>query len=245
MKIYEDVLYKFSPELEKIVLENKDITPADKFWKTIHDIYHQNEYTETAENNRVISRTNDIIKIFKRIKKVPTFKSYLDIGCGNGSITEAIADELDIKNYHGMDLKDVSDMNQNNVLGGSKFIGYDGKKYPVVKADLVTCFQVLHHVKNLPSMIDFINSTDCKYLILREHNAHTDEEKEKLDFEHFIYGKVLQKNVYDNFDETYYSNYKSIRQWIKLFTAFDCKLVLQKKHTIDKIVYIVLKRVIY
>ena len=238
MKIYRDIVSKFPSEL-KTLIDKYSYLSEDEFWKKVHDKWQDNPEVFSAPRAQL--RANDILKIFKIIKTDIKFQSYLDIGCGSGAITNTVAKTLNIKEYHGLDILRPFDKDQINYLG-DHLIYYDGKNFPKIKVDFVTCFQVLHHVPNLSSMIDFINETDCKYLIIREHDVKTEEEKKKLDFEHFIYGKVFQENVYEDFDKTYYSNYKSVREWIHLFKKFDCRLVLRKKYTIDKIVYIVFKR---
>lgn len=238
MKIYQDVLGKFPKILKEIILKNETLS-EDKFWKTCHDEWQEYEEIETPRSQ---ARANDITKIFKLLGIHPTFETtYLDIGCGSGSITKLIAKDLGITNYHGLDILRPFDKDQLNYLG-KRLIYYDGKNYPSVTADFVTCFQVLHHVKDIESMIKFINSTKCKYLIIREHDVRTEEEKKKIDFEHFIYGKIMQENVYNDFDESYYSCYRSVGQWIRLFKKFECKMVMKKKYTVDRIVYIVFKR---
>jgi 2-polyprenyl-3-methyl-5-hydroxy-6-metoxy-1,4-benzoquinol methylase len=200
---------------------------------------------DTRDIKRGIYRGKDLEFIGIRFADTSKIK-YLDIGCGNGDITCGIASHFNFnkKNIYGMDLIDPFDKNEKKSKCFN-YISYDGIHYPKFdfKFDIVTIFQTLHHVKNLESMMNFIRSISKKNtkIIIREHNAITNIEKTLIDIQHFIYGKILAKEVYENFDDIFYSNYKSKIEWKLLFKQYGFKSADSKNIIIsdvnDKIYY--------
>jgi 2-polyprenyl-3-methyl-5-hydroxy-6-metoxy-1,4-benzoquinol methylase len=101
--------------------------------------------------------------------------SYLDIGGGNGSKTVAIAKLIGIKQKQNVVTLDIT-KNANNPAIIQ--LVYDGVNLPAQlagrKFDLITCFQVIHHVPlaNRPAFLTMLKSllAPSGHLIVREHD---------------------------------------------------------------------------
>ena len=164
---------------------------------------------------------------------------YLDIGCGTGEITLEIAKKFKIKkeNVLGIEVENSFDMDE--VKSPDLNIKYyKGDVLPdtKIKYDLITIFQVLHHVKNVEQMIQDVVKNyleDNGILVIREHNVKTSNERDIIDIQHHLYGKVIQKNVYPDFDKTFYSKY-FLRSKLK---SLIIKSVDENEYTISSIGY--------
>lgn len=149
----------------------------------------------------------------------PTFK-YLDVGCNDGIITNAIANyfKFDQNNVYGVDIKSWSGKENNCNVKNMFFVNEDNPElaYPDNYFDFITCFQVLHHNKNVYKMINELKRVLKKggYLVIREHDKNSLVGKEFIDFEHI---KYLCIEEMDWTFKNYIGNYKSKREWDELF----------------------------
>ena len=243
-KLYE-LLNKFLDGKYLIEILEKNIDEDDdKIYKKMHDYYHKKHVIKEYNNIRGKMRIKDLQ--YLGIKNNNQNLKYLDIGCGTGEITLSIGQYLKLKkdNIYGLDLiypfdkDEVKNVNFN-------FIEYDGVNFPnfQFKFDIITIFQTLHHVRNLDAMMQFIKkiSKNSSIIIIREHNATSLTDIQLIDIQHFIYGKVLPKNIYKNFDKYFYSDYKSQKEWRDIFDKNGFKIFDTKKKIIsskcDKIYY--------
>lgn len=168
--------------------------------------------------NRIRMRIKDL-EYLLRGKIHPGFK-YLDIGCNDGSITNAIADhfKFDKDNIYGADIQFWGGKENNCHVKYMSFIDADNPilKFPDASFNLVTCYQVLHHNKNVDKMIHEIKRVlkIGGYLILREHDKRGSTTKEVLDMEHLKYMCLEESN---HEFKNYIGDYKSEQEWTRLF----------------------------
>ena len=101
----------------------------------------------------------------------PEIKSFLDVGCGAGELACTLAekgmkgfavdfseDAIEVAN----EMRDSRGINKSNLqfkLGGLEHVS--GKKY-----DLVSCFEVLEHVKNDKKLLKELASHSKKYVLI-------------------------------------------------------------------------------
>jgi ubiquinone/menaquinone biosynthesis C-methylase UbiE len=129
--------------------------------------------------------------------------SYLDYGCGDGSITRQLGSALDVnsKNIFGVDLVDTPGI---NYVKNVKEINPDS-------FDLVTAFVSLHHIENGKKIIGEIHRIlkPGGLLIIREHDFNGD-------FRLNAYLDLIHMFVDVRFDRCKIINYKSAYDWHKL-----------------------------
>jgi 2-polyprenyl-3-methyl-5-hydroxy-6-metoxy-1,4-benzoquinol methylase len=120
---------------------------------------------------------------------------YLDIGCGDCNITRSIANKIgiDIQNVHGIDLLEYQHLN------GICRERFDGKNIPenIHKADFITIFQVLHHIKSQKEALELLNSVykhlnEGGFLLIREHEVNNLDDKKFWKFIHDFQCRVIK-----------------------------------------------------
>lgn len=176
----------------------------------------------THEDN--IRRINRRIRSIESVisnKILSTYK-YLDIGCNDGTITRGIAQyyKFDPNNVYGVDVKVWYGKQNDCGLNNMFFVDENNPKlpYPDNYFDIITCFQVLHHVVNQQATINELKRV-LKYggfLILREHDMlynNPNISNDLIHFEHIIY-MCSKKSGVDI--KNYYGNYKSKHEWNKM-----------------------------
>jgi hypothetical protein len=87
--------------------------------------------------------------------------------------------------------------------------------------NLITCRLSLHHIDDSGTLIQKLHAN---YIFIREHDINTKDDFEIVSVEHFIYSLIendCEGDVNDLFEEYKFQNprrnYKSAKQWRKLF----------------------------
>lgn len=154
------------------------------------------------------NRTNDRLEIINELLNIsgdtPLINTYLDIGCGDATISKAISESVKSKITYCADviLPDIKDEKKD-----IEYLKIDEKnpKLEILAdcVDLITCLVSMHHFRNLEMMISEIDrvSKIGAYLLIREHDADSSLQP-YLDFIHLIY--LAQKELDP---ATFYSSY--------------------------------------
>jgi len=144
------------------------------------------------------------------------FASYLDIGCGNGTITAELSKLMCAEDVHCVEVKKYDDHD------GIKYsmIPYNGEKidHPDGKFDLVTAVMSLHHIVKIEAIIAEIKRVikPGGILYIKEHDCWNAIDAMLIDIEHNIFTYC---NEPDNPDKNpYMAHYKNYWAWIKLIT---------------------------
>jgi ubiquinone/menaquinone biosynthesis C-methylase UbiE len=172
-----------------------------------------------AEINKRIKKRRTIIKELIGNAITPNMK-YLDIGCGDGTITRGIAKyfNLDPNNVYGVDVKSWSGKENQCQVQHMYYIDETNNKLPYQDNhfDFITCFQVLHHAKHYTELINEIKRVlkPNGYLILREHDLNNGLTKELIDFEHLIHMCIEQQDKVEL--DKYYGSYRPKSMWTSL-----------------------------
>lgn len=190
--------------------------------KIFYDIFGPpNILTEGRANSRV----DDIKKIFNSIDNVPMIENYIDFGCGEASITEAIANEISASNVVGMDIKPLkTPVNFHFVELQPDIAKLPGDNN---STQLITCFMVLHHLKNPDEYIQEFSRLlrSGGILLIREHDIQGNEDldgKLIIDILHGFYEVVWAKmGEQENPDylKNYFANYKNRANWTTLIES--------------------------
>lgn len=142
-------------------------------------------------------------------------KYYLDFGCSDGIKSKAIGEILNIKNIYGLDIQQYND----------NFV-YDGIHIPnelcLKSFDLITCFQVLHHIDtlNLNGILTQLISTLPPHglFLLKEHDCFSPWMRTLIDLQHIFY-------TIDTGVELPVLTMYSQKEWINLFNNLGLTLI--------------------
>jgi ubiquinone/menaquinone biosynthesis C-methylase UbiE/16S rRNA G966 N2-methylase RsmD len=149
------------------------------------------------------------------------YQKYLDIGAASGHLTKEIGELVGSKEIVGIDIENWAEQEVQKKLDIVKI--YDGHKipYPDEYFDLVSMIFTIHHIPNYQEIInEAIRVTKKDGIILVvEHNAKTQEEKDIIEFDHLLYmiEKADNYKEYENILKNYYSIYFSLHQLKMLF----------------------------
>ena len=174
------------------------------------------------------ARINDIAKYEGLMQDV---KTYLDVGCGDGTITAAIGKHLRLKKdaIIGVDVDAWAGHSHGDET--SQDIDFRPIKtsgtIPVESntIDFVTANMVFHHIPDddLIKTLDDINRCmkDGAILFLREHDSPNHMIDSLVNIEHGIFEVAIEKlSDVKKFQESYFGRYKSSRDWIQLLSMF-------------------------
>lgn len=128
-----------------------------------------------------------------------SYDRYLDIGCNDGIVTRGVSQSLNVpsENTYGIDIVDsILETNKKHM----HFKIYDGTSIPFKDNlfDIVTVFQVFHHVgvsgsqyneSHLFSLIKDISRVmrNGGILFIKEHDCDSDTMSKLIDIEHILY----------------------------------------------------------
>lgn len=142
-----------------------------------------------------------------------TVNKYLDFGAGDCSMAFLLGQKMKLKseNIYAVDIENwEGNIDEMNVYRPQcQFTTYDGVKLPYANStfDLITAFQVLHHVENLDSVLAEIHRvmTIGGILVIREHHCHNKKMERLIEIEHMLHDRVFTLDVSET---TAYSQYR-------------------------------------
>lgn len=217
----------FITYLKQMFQENEKMIDYDIYQSYLK--LHKND--TSCSNERGLKRAKNISKIISKLKN-NIIEKYLDYGCGDGEFTKSNAKELklDMDNVYCTDVVEYPSTKSLQF----HLIENNHVNLPNDAFDLITIFMVLHHVKE-EEQISVIRNLyrmlkPKGIVILKEHNAPTrypDKEnfKKVIDIVHDIYDYVLDAEMSWKDKSDYYSSYKSMKEWDKLFLECGFKIV--------------------
>jgi SAM-dependent methyltransferase len=143
--------------------------------------------------------------------KNPTFKTYLDIGCGDGSITKLLAECIGAEQVHCVEVKSppADTTIKYSQPADTGLLEYDDNHF-----DMITAIMCLHHVKNLDTMVSEIHRIlkPGGYLFIKEHDCWTEYDAMLVDIEHCMYINALESQSTVNMDGVV-EHYKNFNGW--------------------------------
>lgn len=187
---------------------------------------------------RAESRTRQIAEWLDKLKiHFDDFSKskYLDIGCSEAGITEAVAHHLDILNKPNRTY--ATDIVLPKHISKAKNIKFstntsDKLDYPDEEFDLITAFMALHHFTKLDDMVEEIHRVmkPGATLIIREHDSSIEDSTFHifLDFIHLMYTTVFaDEQTPKCFLIEYEAFYKSAEEWDKILKQYGFKKISQ------------------
>lgn len=187
-------------------------------YKHYMDSIHNNT-TKVKIDGRSDNRANQIDTLLSKFK-VNGIKTFLDYGCGDGSITKSIKEKLNLdkENVYCADVKKY-----NSIEFSFTPITDDELDLPSNKFDLITVLMVLHHVpdtKQQQTIHDLYRLLKPGgVIVLREHNAprHDPYFQGVIDVVHDIYDYIIDTELTWKDKDHYYSKYKDASLWDEMF----------------------------
>jgi len=229
-------------EIHDILLKNQD--KRDSF---IYDIFRKYmintisnktdvDYTRSRMRKATI-RYNEIMKI-SNIGDMQDFQRYLDFGAGDCSMAVLLGKCFGIDQIYAVDIKGWEGVLTDPGIYRKqcKFKEYDGLNIPYKddSFDLITSFQVLHHIDDIIWILAELHRILCKggIFIIREHNCHNSKMRRLIEIEHELHDKVFNSEI--NHNEAY-SCYRTKKLLKRLITDIGFKYIGQ--HCMDDSVW--------
>ena len=219
-KIINILLNKNNIVKDNINTVNKD----DIIYSKLHNLYwNNNTYVNNSShvdnNSYLVKRAQKNAYKIKKIipKNINIYNKdvFVDIGCGDGSITHELSELYKFKKVICVDVENWFDTyikknkNINMVITDGHTINIKSNY-----VDVILCNHVLHHVINLDEILNEIVRIIKKngILIIKEHNCYNEELSYIIDIYHSIYELVLKKVPNTKFINEYYSLYLSDKE---------------------------------
>lgn len=184
------------------------------------------QFHTSVELDRGERRAKDMIKFLLPQLSSIKISTYLDFGGGDGSISSAIAKVFQIskKNAFSADVEKWFDRSVHKTFDNITYIILkegQGIPLPDKSIDLVTCYQTLHHIRNIDMVLSELKRV-CKYvLIVREHDCQTNAHRTLIDLEHSMYEISLEDNPNIHYLDFYEAWYRSKEEWAELFAKYN------------------------
>lgn len=176
----------------------------------------ENQYNAELNEKRAQRKVSQITPFINKPKTL------LDYGGNVGYLANELGKYYNIPSdkRHVIDLADWSGQNW-KPLDSINFIEYNPKGYEI-KADLITSFHVLHHIKDKEKIVEAFDQILSKngQIVLYEHDCWSRDEKTTflIDLEHCLFDVVVgQTQTFDEFIKDFYASYMSIKEWKSLF----------------------------
>lgn len=223
-----DSLTTLEEYINKIFQKNKNITDIElhKKLRRLYRKFKLPKFTIHDYTRIRVSRSNlrwrEILQLNKYIMDLD-LKEYLDFGAGDCSMSVLLGQHMKLKkkNIHAVDIENWEGVIDDYGIyrKDCQFVTYDGKKLPYVASqfDIITCFQVLHHIDNINDTLSEMNRVMKigGILIIREHHCHNNKMQKLIGLEHELHEQVITKNVTYNDTYSKYRKRKDLKKKIK------------------------------
>jgi len=191
-------------------------------------------HTPGPQFDRGAGKARDVNKLLgsisSKLNNRGNFASYLDFGGGDGNISSAVAKILKINKADAYSA-DVEKWYSTSRARDHSNITYLTLKenqminLPDNSIDIVTCFQVLHHIKNIDFVLNELKRI-CKYtLVIREHDCKTDGQRMIIDLEHSLFELSLENIPNIKFLNNYEAWYRSKEEWINILQKYGFNII--------------------
>jgi len=236
--LYKMTRKRFRDEMDNFLskFDKDDIVFYNNIQKYVKHSAYSNSETVISEIDKIraLSRQRHLFSYLEFRRK--HISSYLDIGSNNGLITGQIGKSLGLnkESIHGIDIGDFYGT-LTNLAQNVTYKTYNGYNIPYEDDafDLITAFQVLHHVSKLEELMTDIKRVLRKggYLFIREHDLIDEQHRVIIDMEHVIYD-IGDKGKFDEgFLRKYYAKYLRKDEWESLLGKYGfIKVNVNNKH---------------
>ncbi|MBI3591627.1 MAG: class I SAM-dependent methyltransferase [Candidatus Melainabacteria bacterium] len=186
-------------------------------YKHLHEFFKQVSIRDGLEDNFISERNERIQRRAKQVKDL--LEDYLpdnllDVGCGNGDITNEIRESLMLSSQSVIGLEVSS---KQNVQLPFQLLIYDGFNFPLADKsfNLITLLTTLHHAENPRKLLQEIYRVlkPNAYLIVRDFDSSTEELKTfNLIMDYLFYKVYIPCS-----DVPIPGNYLGFKDWLAIF----------------------------
>lgn len=221
-------------------------------YRKLHQLYWKDKNEISQESKRMLLKRakNNAYTIYKILpRNISLFhkSTFVDIGCGDGSITKELSKLFKFGKSICVDVENWFNTykNKNKEV---ELIITNGHRINIESSsvDVILCNHVLHHMTHLDDMLLEIRRILKKdgVLIIKEHNCTTKDLSYLLDIYHALYEVVYKKIQNQKFIPEYYAQYFSEREMTKKLEALGFRRIkyFYKKNTIGNYYSIFLKK---
>ena len=236
-KKYLNLLYLLSNSSNLEIKDIVQILEKSKYKKKT-DIYYFNKivfrknknYDNSIHHAQILYYLFEkyIFSILKDNIKKKNLK-LLDYGCGHCTLGIQFATLLGLKESYGCDIDNWNEYflkeKSNNNFKFKKIIENEKVSFENEYFDVIIISMVLHHVKDYSFIFTELYRLlkPNGILIIREHDAVNESDKNFIDLQHYIYMYITYGNKIYIKNKDYYSNYKSIDEWISILKKYKFK----------------------
>lgn len=219
------IFYGYNPEKEVVISRELSERSSEDDISVLLNLrkYYSPPEVSGRVDSRVKARVKEVGNILRNVDR-SQFKTYLDFGGGDGSISYAIATNvLGIKdNIYSADIEYFLGRKVSKTYPGVTYIELKENQpipLPDQSIDLVTCFQVLHHIKDVDFVLKELKRVCRNTLIIREHDCVNNFERMLIDFEHSIF-EISTENPNVKILNDYEAWYRSRKEWDNLISRY-------------------------
>lgn len=165
-------------------------------------------------------RFGEICKIPEIMTHIDDVERYMDFGAGDCSMAVLLGQHFQVDNVYAIDISewDGSLFDSGIYKDKCNFRTYDGITIPFKtnSFDLITSFQVLHHIENVDAIISELYRVLCHggVLIIREHNCHNNKMYKLIEIEHELHNKVFNPEINEKEAYSCYRPKNTLKQLI-------------------------------
>lgn len=205
------------------------------------DVFHKLVPNDTTNYDNSNKHAKLLYKLIPKYIKSKEKKTILDFGCGHCMLGDSLRKLLKESKYYGVDIENwAEDFKHDNPNLKFTYITSDTKlPFNDNKFDVIIVSMVLHHIQNPHFVIDELYRILKKdgVILIREHDAFDDIDKTLIEIQHIIYMYITYKDKYIDRNIDYYSDYKSVKDWLnilkkknlkcKFFIEYDKKIIVK------------------
>jgi len=236
-------------------------------YKVINDIPKANIQSDKVSLQKLLRYTEPKLpndgsyRLSRRWKFIKPFvknvNKYMDFGGNDGKLASYIATKLSLKPEDAIcaDISNWMEFNERaTTTSNYTFLQLSSESHKIKlksnSLDLITAFQVLHHIpymeKSLIELIRILKPNGI--LIIREHNYENNKQLKRLiDLEHLLWyfqEKHSEKDYYEKYCDEYFGLYRSFTYFYKIASQYGMKLIkFQDLKTNTKYYYSVYKKI--
>jgi ubiquinone/menaquinone biosynthesis C-methylase UbiE len=219
----------------------------EDIYKKLHELYWSSNHKEPDKKKRAKNNAYTIYKISPKEISLFHRSKFVDIGCGDGSITKELAKLFKFGESICVDVENWFNTykNKNKNIG---LIITNGNRINIESnsVDVILCNHVLHHMMHLDDMLREVVRILKKdgVLIVKEHNCTTRDLSYLIDIYHALFELVYKKVQNPKFIPEYYAEYFSEREMTKKLEALGLRRIkfFYKKNAIGNYYSVFLKK---
>ena len=160
----------------------------EKIYKKLRKLMKEEVLSKTtidhinSKSKKANIRFTEICKIPDIMTHIDDVERYLDFGAGDCSMAVLLGKLFKVKDVYAIDISewDGSLFDSGIYKDKCNFRMYDGKTIPFKtnSFDLITSFQVLHHIETIDVILSELYRVLCYggVLIIREHDCHNNKQ---------------------------------------------------------------------